>query len=70
MIFLTSLAIFGGFSLYSPPNGTVITVQALAALAIAGSTFLIVELNSPFHGLLEMSSGGAHTLMAALARSL
>jgi hypothetical protein len=70
MIFLSALAIFGGFSLYAPPNATVFTVQALSALAIAGATFLIVELNSPFHGLLEISSAGAHTLMAALARSL
>jgi hypothetical protein len=70
MIFLSALAIFGGFSLYAPPNATVFTMQALTALAIAGATFLIVELNSPFHGLLEISSDGAHTVMAALARSL
>lgn len=70
MIFLSALAIFGGFSLYAPPNATVFTMQALSALAIAGATFLIVELNSPFHGLLEISSDGAHNLMATLARSL
>jgi hypothetical protein len=70
MIFLIAVAIFGGYSLYAPPNATVVTVQVLAALAIAGATFLIVELNSPFHGLLEISSRGAHTLMATLARSL
>ena len=59
LIFLCSIAIFGGFSLYARPNPTVFAVIALAALAIAGSTFLIVELNNPFHGLLHISSDGA-----------
>lgn len=60
MIFLAAIAIFGGFSLYAPPNATVFTVLAMVALAIAGSIFLIEELNSPFHGLLQVSSRGAH----------
>jgi hypothetical protein len=70
MIFLAAIAIFGGFSLYSPPNATVFSVLAVVALAIAGSIFLIVELNSPLHGLLELSSHGAHSLMQTLGQSL
>ena len=37
---------------------------------LRGATFLMVELNGPFDGLLEISSDGAHTVMAALAGSL
>jgi hypothetical protein len=66
LIFLSSIAIFGSFSLYARPNPTVLTVISLTALAIAGATFLIVELNNPFHGLLRMTSRGAHTVMQML----
>lgn len=70
LIFLSVLAIFGSFGLYAPPTTTLFTVLVLAALAIAGATFLIVELNSPFHGLLQISSQGAHVLMQSLAERL
>ena len=69
LIFLSAVAIFGGFSLYAPPNATLLAILVLPALAIAGATFLVVELNSPFHGLLQISSRGAHALMQTLARS-
>ena len=41
----------------------------LPALAIAGATFLVIELNNPFNGPLQISSTGAHTLMQSLAKS-
>jgi hypothetical protein len=69
LIFLSAIAIFGGFSLYAPPNATLLAILVLPALAIAGATFLVVELNSPFHGLLQIPSRGAHTLMQILAQS-
>ena len=69
LIFLSALAIFGGFSLYAPLNVTLFAVMILPALAIAGATFLVVELNSPFTGLLQISSRGAHTLMQTLGQS-
>ena len=69
LIFLSTIAIFGGFGLYAPPNATLFAVLVLPALAIAGATFLVIELNSPFHGPLQISSRGAHTLMQSLAQS-
>jgi hypothetical protein len=66
LIFLSSIAIFGSFSLYARPNATVLTVISLTALAIAGATFLIVEMNNPFHGLMYISSQGAHAVMQLL----
>jgi hypothetical protein len=69
LIFLSAIAIFGGFSLYAPPNATLFAMLVLPALAIAGATFLVVELNRPFNGLLQIPSRGAHALMQALAQS-
>jgi len=66
LIFLSSIAIFGSFGLYVRPNATVLTVISLTALAIAGATFLIVEMNNPFHGLMYISSKGAHAIMQVL----
>jgi hypothetical protein len=66
LIFLSSMAIFGSFSLYVRPNATVLTVISLTALAIAGASFLIVEMNNPFHGLMYISSQGAHAVMQVL----
>jgi hypothetical protein len=67
LIFLASIAIFGGFSLFVQPNATVVVMLTLAALAIGGATFLIVELNAPFQGLLQISSRGAHAAWQMLA---
>jgi len=69
LIFLSTIAIFGGFGLYAPSNATLFAVLVLPALAIAGATFLVIELNSPFHGPLQISSRGAHTPVQSLARS-
>ena len=68
LILLSTVAIFASFALYVQPNPTVITMLALTALAIAGATFLIVELNSPFHGLLQIPSQGAHLVMQMLGQ--
>ncbi|GEP56624.1 hypothetical protein RSO01_37900 [Reyranella soli] len=69
LIFFSAIAIFAGFSLYAPPNATLLAILVLPALAIAGATFLVVELNNPFSGLLKISSQGAHGLMQTFARS-
>jgi hypothetical protein len=42
--------------LFAPPNGTVVAAQFLAALAVAGALFLILELDSPFSGLVRISN--------------
>lgn len=48
--------IFLSFGLFAPPNATVITALMVAALSVAGSIFLILELDRPFSGLIEISS--------------
>jgi hypothetical protein len=50
------IVIFLGFSVLAPPNATVILALMIAALAVAGAIFLILELDQPFAGLIRISS--------------
>jgi len=62
-----STAIFISFGLFVKPNPTVITALSISALAVAGAMFLILELNSPFAGLMQVSPAPAHALLAVLS---
>lgn len=66
LVFLTTFAIFGSFSLLVQPNLTVIIALTMAALVIAGATFLVAELNSPFQGPLQIPSTAARAVLDAL----
>ncbi|GEP57441.1 bestrophin-like domain [Reyranella soli] len=48
--------LFAGFTLFSPINATSATVLAIIALSASGAIFLILELNNPFGGLLQIPS--------------
>jgi hypothetical protein len=48
--------LFITFGLFSPNNATVIAVFLICALSVAGALFLIVELNHPLNGLIQISS--------------
>jgi len=48
--------IFGSFGLFAPRNGTVVAVLLLCALSVAGSIFLILEMDQPYRGLMKISS--------------
>ena len=48
--------VFISFGLYAPCNPTVVVVLFLCALSVSGAIFLILELYSPFEGLLQISS--------------
>jgi hypothetical protein len=48
--------IFVSFGLFAPTNSTVIGVLLACALSVAGAIFLILELDRPFQGLLQISS--------------
>jgi hypothetical protein len=68
VVFLSTVVVFGSFSLFVKPNPTVVGSLALAALTIAGATFVIAELNSPFHGLLQVPSTAAHAAVTTLGK--
>jgi Protein of unknown function (DUF4239) len=46
--------LFISFGLFAPSNGTVVVALFTAALAVAGAIFLMLELNSPFSGMLQI----------------
>ena len=48
--------IFTTFGLFSPRNGTVIAILFVCALSAAGSLYLIMELDTPYGGLIKVSS--------------
>jgi Protein of unknown function (DUF4239) len=48
--------IFACFGLFAPTNSTVIGILFACALSVAGAIFLILELDRPFQGLLQISS--------------
>ena len=48
--------IFGSFGLFAPRHATAVVVLFLCALSVAGSLFLILEMDQPFDGLIKISS--------------
>jgi hypothetical protein len=49
--------IFMSAGLFAPPNATVIVSLMLAALPVSGAIFLILELDMPFDGVIQISPG-------------
>ncbi len=47
-------ALFISFGLYAPTNGTVVTSLLVSALSVSAAIFLILELYSPYHGLIRI----------------
>jgi hypothetical protein len=60
--------LFGSFGMFAPINSTVITSFLLAALSVAGAIFLIMELRSPFSGLLQIPNTAFLDAIAHLGR--
>lgn len=48
--------LFFSFGLFAPSNGTAISALMIAAVSVAGAIFLILELDHPFDGLIDISS--------------
>ena len=47
---------FASFGLFAPRNATVFAVLAVCALSVGVAVFLILEMDSPFDGLLKISA--------------
>jgi hypothetical protein len=59
MLYILTLwlaVLFVSFGMFSPSNGTVVMALLLAALSVSGAIFLILELDMPFDGMLQISS--------------
>jgi hypothetical protein len=61
-------AIFASFGLFAPYNGSVITVLLVCALSVAGSIYLIVEMDQPYGGLIRLSSAPLHAVLDQIGR--
>lgn len=55
MVFWMALT-YASIGLFAPSNVTAVAAQFLAALAVAGALFLILELDDPFSGLVRISN--------------
>lgn len=60
--------IFASFGLFSPRNATVLVVMAISAASIAGSLFLILEMDQPYEGLIRISQQSIDTVLERLGQ--
>jgi Protein of unknown function (DUF4239) len=60
--------LFVSFGLFSPANGTVVAALMLAALSVSGAIYLILELDSPFSGLMQISDAPFVNALAHLGQ--
>ncbi|WP_159014112.1 hypothetical protein [Acidisoma sp. S159] len=61
------MVIFATIGLYSPRNATVVLVMALSILSLSGATYLMSEMETPFSGVIVISS---YPLRNALAQQM
>jgi hypothetical protein len=60
------MIIFASYSLFTSLNVTTFTILSLFALSAAAAIFLILELNSPFSGLMTIPSAPLHNALPPL----
>jgi Protein of unknown function (DUF4239) len=60
--------IFAGFGLSARTNSTVIGILVACALSVAAAIFLIVELDRPFHGLMQISGASLRDALVHLGK--
>ena len=60
--------LFVSFGLFAPRNGTAIATLMIAAISVAGALFLILDLDQPFTGLLQIPSTPMHMALSVLGK--
>jgi hypothetical protein len=58
--------VFFSFGLFAPRNGTAITSLFAAGLAVSGAILLILDMYSPYRGLIQISSAPLRSALANL----
>ena len=61
--------IFASFGLFAPRNASVTAALFVAALSVAGSIYLILEMDRPYTGLVKISSAPLRGALEQLGRS-
>jgi hypothetical protein len=67
LVFLLS-ALFVSFGLFAPGNATVVVTLFVCALSASGAIGLILELDQPFDGLIQISDAPLRSVLAQLGR--
>lgn len=67
LIFWLSL-VFASFGLFAPRNATTIVVFCLCSVAVSGGITMILELDSPFSGLVHVSGEPMRQALAEIIR--
>jgi hypothetical protein len=60
--------IFTSFGLFAPRNGTVMSFLFVGALSVGGSTFLIVDMDQPYRGIIQTSIAPLQNALDQLGR--
>jgi hypothetical protein len=60
--------IFGSFGLFAPRNATALVALLVSALVIASTLFLILELDRPFDGIIQIPSAPLRNALGQLGR--
>jgi Na+/H+ antiporter NhaC len=60
--------IFVSFGLFAPVNATVVISLFVSALAVSGAIFLILEMYSPYTGVVKISDAPLRAVIANLGR--
>ena len=60
--------IFASFGLFAPANATVVGTLFVCALSVSGAIVLILELDQPLQGLVQLSSGPLRSALANLGQ--
>jgi hypothetical protein len=58
--------IFGSFGMNAPRNSTVVSAFLIGSLAIGGAVFLILEMDRPMDGIMQISSLPVRNLIAQM----
>jgi hypothetical protein len=61
-------AIFTSFGLFAPRNATALVTLFVCALSVSGAVFLILEMYSPFQGMMQISSASLRNALAQLGQ--
>ena len=62
------VVLFVGFGLFARLNATVVTALFIGALSVAGAIFLILEMNSPYSGVMQISSAPMRNALDQMRR--
>ena len=60
--------LFVSFGLFAPRNPTAIATLFVVAISVAGALFLILDLDHPFSGMMQISSTPLHNALSVLGK--